>query len=433
MRRGAGFRGLFVLAFFCLSGAAANAQFIRIGPFDFAATAGLDLIYTTNVDGVRPDQTTKEMEDYYAVASFDLTSTTTIFKDSKLDLSTGISIEKHARRDDLDTLSEPFGRGRVDTEFNFGRYTLRLNAGSETTTETREDTYVPTDIKKKRDVNTITDYGADLEWQRNDLTLRAGAGGSMERHREQEFKVGDQDTYSWSLGADWQFTERVGLIYTFDRDKQDLINQPDSYKGWDEKQSIGLEMEVWERPHFTYTLALEESTVQGDTIDWQWTHTFAVDDGIDLSRTLRLSGRVSYKYAQEYQTDEIALTGDIKLDHELSSTAKHSLSLNKEAAGVFGSTQKIDVTGLDYAFTKRDLFIYNLNFTFNASFTRNKPIEGDGETEDVTVISPELSWERAVSRKLTRSLAYVYDWEHSTLFSEDLTEHRVTLSYTYTF
>jgi hypothetical protein len=114
LRPGAGAR-IAVAALLLLPCTVARAQFIRIGPFDFGATAKLEGIYTTNVDGVRPSSATKEMKDYYATASFDLTSSMTLFRNSTIGLSTGLTIEKHARRKDLDTLSEPFGRARIDT------------------------------------------------------------------------------------------------------------------------------------------------------------------------------------------------------------------------------------------------------------------------------------------------------------------------------
>lgn len=434
-RRGTGFRNLLVaVLLFGLPGVAAHAQFIRIGPFDFGAVAKVDAIYTTNVDGVRPDATDKEMKDYYATASFDLTSAVALFRNSKVDLSAGVTVEKHARRDDLDTLSEPFGRERIDTEFEFGRYTLRLNLANETTTATKEDTYVPSDIQKKRDVSNVTDYGAELEWKRNDFTIIGGFDGSKTRHQDDEFKTDDQDKMSYSLTADWQFSERLGLSYAYKREQNKLINDPESYSGWDERHTVGLEFEILERPYLTYTLGAEQSKVQGETINWEPTHTLTLDDHVDFGRTLRLNGNVSYKYAQKYAADEIALNCNVALEHDMSRTAQQSLTLIKQPAGTFGSTEKTDVTSLEYAFRKNDLFIYDLNFTFNASYAHNKPMGDDAsEPENITKVEPGLAWDRKISRKVTRSLAYLYSWEHSNLLSENLTEHRVTLSYTYTF
>ena len=443
-RRGKGFRGLLVAALFFLPGVAAHAQFIRIGPFEFGATAKLDGIYTTNVDGVRPDSTDKEMKDYYATASFDVTSSTALFRNSKLDLSTGLTVERHVKRTDLDTTSDPFGRGRMDTEFQFGRYTLRLNLASETTATESEGIYTPGQSKKTRDINTVTDYGAELEWQRNDLTVIGGYNGSQERHQDEQFKFADQNTYEAYLTTDWKFSKRMAFNYGYRRDKTELLNEPtnavsgpadSSSDDWNERHTVGLEFEILERPHFTYTLGAEQSSVQGETIDWEPTHTFAIDDQLDFTKTLRLRGNASYKYAQKYAADEIALICDVTLENDISHTARQSLELRKQPAGTFGSTDKTDVTSLDYILQKDDLFIYDLNFTFSASYTKNKPIGSDeaAEPETVKTIEPKLSWDRTISRKITRSLAYLYHWEHSDLLSENLTEHRVTLSYSYTF
>ena len=426
---------LFVaILWLCISGVTAQAQFVRIGPFDFGASADLDLIYSTNVEGVRPGATDKEMKDYYAVASFNLASSSTSFRNSAIDLSTGITVERHLRRADLDTTSDPFGQGQIDTAFELGRYTLRLNLANQTTFEEKEGTYTPSGSRNKRDVRTVTDYGAELEWKRNDLTVAGGATGSRERHREDEFKVADQNKYSTYLNGDWQFSERLGLNFAYKREKTDLINVEDSCDGWDEKTTVGLEFMILERPHLTYTLGAEKSKVQDEEIGWEPTHTLTLDDHFEFSPRTRLSGNVSYKYADKYADDEVALTCNAVLENELSRTAQQSLRVSKQPAGTFGSTEKTDVTSVDYVFRKDDLFIYNLNFTFNASYKHNRPMgEGAGEIEDITRVSPELSWNRAVSRKINRTLSYLYRWEHSSLESENLTEHRVTLSYTYTF
>ena len=433
LRSGAGFRGLLLAVIFGVSSAAVQAQFIRLGPFDFGATAKVDGIYTTNVDGVRPSATDQEMKDYYMVASFDLSSTVNLFRNSVMDLSTGVSVEKHARRDDLDTLSEPFGYGRMDTAFEFGRYTLRLNLAREVTAQTAEDTYVPSDVKKTRDVSTVTDYGAELEWKRNDLSILGGYSGSMTRHRDDQFKIDDRNDYKMYFDVDWQFSERLGFFYAYERQKAELLNSPGSYSDWDEKNNVGLKVEILERPHFTYTLGAEQSTVQGETVDWEPTHTLAIDDQLEFSKTLRLKGDVSYKYADKYAADEVALTCDVTLEQELTGTAAQSLTLTKHPAGTFGSTEKTDVTELEYLLRKNDLIIYDLNFTFTASYAHNVPMDHDLENENITKLEPKLSWDRNVSRKINRSLSYLYSWEHSNLISENLTEHRVTLSYSYTF
>lgn len=418
----------------CISGVSAQAQFIRIGPFDFGAGADLDLVYSTNVEGVRPGATDKEMKDYYAVASFNLASSSASFRNSSIDLSTGITVERHLRRTDLDTTSDPFGQGQIDTAFELGRYTLRLNLANQTTFEEKEGTYTPSGSRNKRDVRTATDYGAELQWKRNELTVAGGASGSRERHREDEFKVADQNKYTAYLNGDWQFSQRLGLNFAYKRDKTDLVHVEDSYSGWDEKTTIGLESMILERPHLTYTLGAERSKVQDEEIDWEPTHTFTLDDHFEFSPRTRLTGNISYKYTDRYADDEIALTCNVVLDNEFSRTAQQSLRVSKQPAGTFGSTEKTDMTSVEYLLRKDDLFIYNLNFTFSASYKHNRPMgEGAGEIENITRLTPELSWSRAVSRKINRTLSYLYLWEHSNLESENLTEHRVTFSYTYTF
>jgi hypothetical protein len=433
-RRGAGFRGLLVAAFLGLPAGMANAQFIRIGPFVFGATAKLGGVYTTNVEGVRPSSTTQEMEDYYATAGFDITSSTAVFRNSTIDLSTGMTVERHARRPDLDTTSDPFGRGRIDTAFELGRYTLRLNYATETTVAEREGTYVPSGSNTTRDVNTVVDYGAELEWKRNDLTVAGGVNGSTERHQDQQFKVADNNTYEGHLNADWQFSQRLGLNYAYKRDRTELLNVPDSFSDWNERHTVGLTLEILERPNFLYTLGAEQSSVQGETINWEPTHTFALSDGLDLTKTLRLSGDAQYKYAKRLAADEVAFTCNLALDNEVSRTVRQSLSLNKEPANTFGSTTMTDVTEVKYTLTKQDLFIYDLTFNFVVGFTHNKPMNTtQGEVENIWTYDLGLTHSRAMSRKLNRSLGYTFHHESSNLISEDMVEHTVTLDFTYTF
>ena len=412
-----------------------HAQFIRIGPFDFGATAKLGGVYTTNVDDVRPSGTTKEMKDYYATAAFDLASSDTLFQNFTVDLSTGVTVERHARRKDLDTTSDPFGRGRIDTEFQFGRYTLRLNLASDTTFAERQGTYVPSGSNSTRDVNTVTDYGAELEWKRNDLTVVGSFDGSRERHRDAQFRSGDQNTYSGSLNADWQFSKRLALSYAYKREMTELLNGPtNSFSGWNERHTVGLTFEILERPNILYTLGAEQSSVQGEKINWEPTHTLALRDGLDLTKTLRLTGDAQYKYARRLASDEIAFTCKLGLENEVSRTVHQSLSLTKEPANTFGSTAMTDVTAVDYDLTKKDLFIYNLTFSFDVGFANNKPMGAAlGETESVWTYDVSLAHDRALSRKLNRKLAYTYHCEKSSLIDENLVEHRVTLDFTYTF
>jgi hypothetical protein len=128
--------------------------------------------------------------------------------------------------------------------------------------------------------------------------------------------------------------------------------------------------------------------------------------------------------------------------------------MNKQPANTFGSTTKTDVTGVNYSLTKQDLFIYNLTFVFSVGYTYNKPMETaatetttEQQSEGVTgepgepTASAESIWsydvslthDRALSRKLHRSLGYTYHFEKSSLNPENLTEHDVTLDFTYTF
>ncbi|MCB1101937.1 MAG: hypothetical protein KDL10_06215, partial [Kiritimatiellae bacterium] len=147
--------------------ATGSAQFLRLGPFDFDAKTGLEGIYTTNVDEVRPSEATAEMEDYYAIWSFDLFSTTAFNPNTKVQLDTGISIEKHANRPDLDNSESPFGRFllRFDTDLNrfvvYGEVSYEKSSDS----QTLDDIFIPEGYPRKgRRIGSTLDYLGGVDW-----------------------------------------------------------------------------------------------------------------------------------------------------------------------------------------------------------------------------------------------------------------------------
>lgn len=429
---------------------------MRLGPLNFDAVGDIEAIYTTNVDGVRPSATDKEMTDYYIMASFGLKSTSPILRGSKLSVDTGIATEKHFVRDDLDTLSEPFGRGRIDTELESGRYTLALNAYIDKTANTREGTFVPGSLKKKRDVRTDSGYGADLSWTRGKVTWKANASTSSTRHDDPEYQIDDHDRDDLGFGASWALAKRLSLRYDHVRNREQLVNQRESYSDWDYTESAGLVLQVLERPVVAYTLGTQRESTQGEVGGWEMTHDLTLSDSRQLTKKLDLSADISYHREGRAEATDIATTFHVGLQHQISRTARQSLDVTREPVETFGSTTETDSTTIRYQFYKNDLFMYYLNLVLGVQYGRDEPlgkptpvlplaeeaVPGEAAPAVAASASPveetwaytvNLSHSRALSRRTTRSLVYDYSYEESNRSDEPLEEHRATLKYTHMF
>jgi hypothetical protein len=422
---------------FGLGGSVASAQFLRIGPFEFDASVSLEGIYTSNVDEMRPDayKDGLAMEDFYTVASLDLTSDAPLGPNLSVAIDLGIEVEKHLNRDDLDTyiFKNPLGNLNLSTTARPGHYQIDLNIRQEATYEKAENVFTPS-AESQRTLRHETDAGASIRWERGRLSWGADFGYSMTRYQDSEFQYGDGDTYSSGFNASWTFSKRLELSYDYTTDKEDLINQPDTYKGWNYQHQIDLRFMVLDRPKFYYALGAETARSQGEVIDWQPTHTFTLSDSIDFSKTVNLQADAEYKYAQTYAVDEIGFTCGLILDHEISRTASETLALTRAPAGTFGSTLKTDTSTVRYGFQKLDLFVYNLNFGTFLEFSRNKQKDVEEfQSEEIWRFETSFTHSRNISRKLKRSLQYRFSQERSNLLSEDLVEHRVTLNFTYTY
>ncbi|MFH0909796.1 MAG: hypothetical protein V1929_13635 [bacterium] len=415
----------------------ADAQFLRLGPFDFAAQSKLEGIYTTNVEGERPSEADEEMEDYYVLAGLDLSSQADMAPSTSLRIDTGISIERHFVRTDLDDSSSPFARGRINSVSEFGRYTLTGEIGYDRKYGEEEDegekTYVPGG-RPLRDVTDTFTYGAGLKWERTPFLVSYDYGFTSERHQDEAFQDGDQDETTLDFMASWRFRQNMSLSYENGKTKTELLNNPEANRGYKTTETIALDamLTLIKRPQVTYSLGLEKEDTDEEKGTWEPIHTLSATDEWDLSPTLRLSANARYTYEPKPEVDDIAFTYGAFLDHEISPSARESLNFTREPVSTFGATTDTDSTTYGYRFTKNDLFIYNLGFALDISYEISNPL-GEGETEKTWNYRASLAYSRALSRKLSRELKYGYSVEDSNLEDELLEEHRVTLSYVYTF
>ena len=414
---------------------AVHAQFLRLGPFDIDATAGLDAIYSSNVDNVRPSEAEERMNDYFLVGRLSLNAKADLGKHIRLSSGFTLTQEKHFLRPDLDdrTRSDPFGKANISTDVEFGRYTLNLFYNHDSTYEQKEGQFVE-GSRSKRTYRRTDDYGGRLSWRRGRLSWQAGIKAASDRYIEDEYQDGDQDTLDMDFNASWQLTKRIATFYGYTRSRKELINQPDSFEGWDESQRIGTTVLLLRRPNTTYSFAMVKQSSQGDDAGWEPAHTFSVSDALDLTKTLKLSGYATYNIKETEAVNDIGFTYGATLDHQLAQTARQRLQALREPADTFGSTVDTDSTTVGYTFTKQDLFIYNLTLTLGVQYKHSKPMGEDaGDPENTWQYTGDLSWTRKVSRKMDRVVNYKYKRERSNIQDEDLQEHRVTLSYKYTF
>lgn len=482
-------RAVVAVSALLLSAPASPAQFLRLGPFDLAADATLDLIYSTNVEQERASDAKEaghDTEDYYYVVGLDLNSLAAMAPSTTLTLDTGISVEQHANRPDLDNSSNPFGRLSLLSVSELGHYRFDGYGRVRREIDYHEDTYVPGG-RTQRDVSDTWEYGLAAGWDRNSVRFAAGYDFSAERHQEPEFQDADQDETTMTLEAGWKPMKNLGFRYDFERTRTEFISerleakgegdtagsgepeeeedgeivplataQPADEEAWRDTETIALDwlLPIIKRPSLTYSLGLEKEDTTEEQGTWEPTHTLTLDDTWDIKTpqaALSISVLAAYNYEVNPEENDISFTYGLRLVHDLSGTANHSLLLSREPVDTFASTADTDTTTVHYNFTKRDLFIYNLTLSLDIEWERNEPL---GEEQAVTIVEEEsvlvipaaqdqvetiwtyavtLSYSRAVTRKLRRTIEYAFDYEDSSLETEMLDEHRVTLSYIYTF
>jgi len=413
-------------------GERAEAQFLRLGPLDFMSKLTTELIYTTNVEQERKSEAKGEMEDFYIIVSLDLVSDAAIAPSTQLKLDTGMSVEKHLNRSDLDNSTNPFGRANIETLTEISRYTLALQAGWERTSESSEDTAFPGSSRLTRREQEKYGYNAELMWETDPLRLSANYDFKAERYIAEEDQINDKDTVGYLFESNYRITRRVQAVYSYKGSRDELVNVPDDEPVWEITQRILLNFTLTEKPKFTYGWGYEKEDVGDDKGDWEMIHTFNLSDDFQLNPRVKGFYAISYEIEEVAEENDVAFTYGGGVEHEISSSAKQTLSAKKEPVDTFGSTTDTDSTTITYDFKKMDLIMYNLTFGFNVSYQIDEPLSA-GPTEKIWTYNTSLAHEVALSTRLTRRLEYLYTREDSNLEEELLEEHRVTLSFTYSF
>jgi len=398
--------------------------------------AKLEGVYTTNVEGQRPDQATASMEDYYIITGLDLNSEAKVSPNTTINLETGIAVEKHFKRPDLDNSENPFGRLGLDLRTELGRFAA-LHGGAlfERTSQSASSTYTPSK-NKKRDPKNQFDYGLGLDWNRKSLRFSADYSMTQERHIEEEFQSGDKNDEMYFYEIGWDPLQYAGVFYSWERKITEIIHTDDDQDVITEKLGIdgAVPLTLLRRPKVTYEFGVESKHGKDDDDDRKWVpmHTINAEDKYELSSTLELSWDVMWQ--NKVLEDDVVFTYGGDLKHQLSRTTEQSFRATREPVDTFGSTKNTDKTELVYSFLKNDLFIYNLNFNASISYSLNKPLDQpDVQDETIWTYTAGLIYTRALSRKLRRDIEYRFSRDDSSLEDEPLIEHAITMSYIYDF
>jgi len=419
-----------------------HAQFLRLGPFDITPSASLEFIWTDNVDGVRESESEESglrRDDYYMTFGLGFDIDADMSEEWTVGSGIDFQIERHLYRDDLDTkdLSDIFGEVFFNNEIKTGYYTLTLEAGYEHVREVDDDETFKSGSLKTRDPHSIISLGAGLSWDRRQVGVGLGYTFTRERHDDEEFQDADEDTQAIDFNVTYEVNNRVTLRYDYTREKTDLVNVEDDPSSgvWDWTQFAGVDLDLIEDdPKLTYTFGMEKEKNAGVESDWDFVHALTLSDDWQISENLELSGQAQYQYEDNPEVDDVAFQYSVSLDHSISRTARHSITLTREPKDTFGSTTDTDSTTYEYDFTKEDFFLRDCTLELGVSYDINEPLgPDDGVTEKSWRYDVGIDWTRPVTTKISRTLAYDYYLEDLNTEEEDLDEHRVTLSFEYSY
>jgi hypothetical protein len=414
----------------------AEAQFLRLGPFDFTGKVSLEGIYTTNVDGVRKDAAQRrsglEQEDYYGVFTFDLASAVEPDSGTQLAIDSSLSFERHVNRPDLDNLDSPFGHLRLSGDRNRGPLTVRGSAEWNRETTTGEDVFVPANEQTQtRDPTETTTYDLGATWDSMPWRINLGATYDRERHLLDEFQEGDTDTTTYMMDAALQVSRRLALAASAENEEEDVVGTGES--STDETYFFGLVCLVLippQRPRFTYTVGFEKEIQSADpnpNDSWDPKQLFEVWDTWQLTPTLEISLSATYDYETQPEEDDVTLTYEGSVRHQITRTLRHEFTATREPVNTFASTTDTDETTLSYHIVKDEfLSVRSMVADLLVDYTHDAPVRGP--IENTWNYDAGLVYKRPLTREMSWSAEYRFTREESNLFDLPILEHRVTLT-----
>lgn len=418
-----------VVVLLALWPAVSPAQFLRLGPFDFDANLKAGAVYSSNIDGVRPTEAQPVEDDYYIFAGFDLNSRAPVTPRTTLTLNTGMTVEKHFKREDLDNSSEPFGQLRLSSATDIGYLELDAMASYQRASQSATDTFVAGGRSKTRSPNTTMEYKVGARWERNRASASTGYGQRSQRYEKAEFKDGDSDDTSFEWGVGYRLSDKVRTAFRQERRKQEKPRDPEDDPTWDQTDTATLDWILYDEPRLTYTLGYEREKKGGVQGDWEPTHGLSISDDWEFNPRLRASANAAYTYEKNPEDDDVQFTYSGAIEHDLTSRVTHRLSATRQPRATFGSTAETDTTTLDYSLRIDDFYLYGLNLRFGVTYLIDRPAEGGKET--TLTYTAEAKHARQISSRLRRVLSYTYTREDNSEQAELLEEHEVEWRYEY--
>lgn len=430
----AGLRSAILLACATSLAPELRAQALRIGGFDFNATARLQGVYSSNVERARPGSTTASLEDYYVVAGLDLDGERPMGAATTLEISTGMAIEKHFKREDLDNSQNPFGHFGLRSSTEFGRLKVGAHVEYERTSQSQSDAFSPQGLGKARDPRDEFGYGVDADYKLNRFSLAASYDHSTQSHDLDRFKGQDQEVDGYALTTEYKVSERFTPAYKYDHTVTTYPSNPDNDRTQNNHRFM-FPFLLWENPNLLYTFTWQqEDRGDGEEVKWKPRNTVSLTDAVDLSPRMTLDYFAVYDNYPQPAQDVIQFTYGAALSHQIARTLSHRASVRRQPVATLGSTLASDQTQYAYDLEKRDLFIYNLDLGAGVTLDRTIP-EGDAAqpTQETLTYTASLTHHVSLTRRLSRIVSYDYSHEDLNTQPEVLEEHRLTLSYEYKF
>ena len=424
---------------------AGAAQTLRLGLFDLFVLGRALVAYDSNVDGSYPEEEKQDLQkgDFYWMPGLSIRSKPVAMSPrTTFNLSAGYDYMDYFVRNDLDT--EVYNAS-INFQTVLPWLTLGGLAGTEYSIEASEDEYVPGGAV--RDPMRTDTASAFANFNYRKVRMEATTSLTRDRHDYEENRADDQDETKVTASAYLDLFSWGSLYYTWENTVTAFV-LPDPDEETDETtRTFGLTgaipFTLLRRPQVSYSFGFSQETEQKETNGneeedeetWEPTHTLTVSDEFQLSKAVHLSASATWENTAVDNDEEVTFLYNINLSQQLGARAEHSLLFTQEPRSTFESNADTETTTYGYTLGVKDLFIYNLSFTFGATYVLDTPLGvEDAITEKTTTMSLGLNHARQLTRQLARILNYTYTYEDSNFHDYGPNQkHLLTYGFTYDF
>lgn len=421
-----------------LQPAAAWAGPLRFGGIDIQPTATLTLGYDSNVDGSYPEDLDPayQKDDFYWKPGVTLAMAPIRLQPRLTFTANGSwAYEDYFKRNDLDTDLYNVMLG-FDTALTY----LTLNgsfSAARQTDHSQDDTYRPGGTS--RDPYNTIDAALNAQLTLRKFRFTAAQTFSRETHDLDQYKEGNQNEWVTTLGAYYDFLEWASFFYTWERDETELL-EVDEDNTVDTTEDFGISgtipTSILRRPTVTWSIGgtREKSNTSEEKAEWEFTYNLGVSDTLQLAKYLTLSYNVAWDAEDNEDEDEVGFTYNVNLTHIWGPYITQSLGYSREPKDTFGSTTDTDTTTFNYALSIANFFLKGLSAGYTISYEISDPLEGNDPIEYTTTQNVSLSHTRPLTRRLSRTLSYIYQWENSNFHHDGpMQEHTVEYTLNYVF